>query len=141
MFNSSLPRAVKVLLFCALIFTATERGYSADMYETCLVDARAALDRWSPKAFGDQATVRGPLSIAAIEQEALASSATCIDCPQKPFGYQHSEWQQFKSSIRDGDCIVFFHSNPASWRGLYGSEGYALIRNGSVYRTILTRMN
>jgi hypothetical protein len=94
--------------------------------ETCVKDARAALDAQWLVAFGPEATVQGPKSIETIEREARGEIAKCSHCPQKPFGYQHSEWEQFKRVIRAGDCVVFFRSNPASWNGLFGREGYAL---------------
>lgn len=109
--------------------------------DTCVKDARTALDAWFPRAFGAEAEVRGPMSTETVERESLERIARCSHCPQQPFGYQHPEWKQFKSLLRQGDCIVFFRSNPDSWRGLYGSEGYAIIRNGKILRTILTLMN
>lgn len=129
-------------LIAAVFFsTAVLVGSLAVASETCVEDARAALDAWSPKAFGPQATVQGPKRHETIEREALAEIARCRDCPQKPFGYQQAEWEQFKRLIREGDCVVFFRSNPASWNGLYGVEGYALIKNRKVVRIILTLMS
>ena len=133
--------ARKVGLIAAVVFSSAALGPIAVASETCVEDAKAALHAWSPKAFGPQATVQGPKRPEAIEREVLAEIAKCRDCPQKPFGHQHAEWEQFKRLIREGDCLVFFRSNPASWHGLYGIEGYALIKNRTVVRMILTLMN
>ena len=133
------PRSVG--LIAAVFFTTAVLGALATASETCVEDARAALDEWSPKAFGPQATVQGPKRLETIEREELAEIAKCRDCPQKPFGYQYAEWEQFKRLIRDSDCVVFFRSNPASWKGLYGMEGYALIENRKVVRIIVTMMS
>jgi len=130
--------AVIRLLSAAVVFLAVTHGHAVAGAHGCVNDAKAALDAWSPKAFGPQATVKGPMSIVTIEREALTTIARCVDCPREPFGYQHAEWEQFKSLIKAGDCVVFFRSNPASWQGLYGVEGYALIRAGKVSRTLVT---
>jgi hypothetical protein len=133
-----MPVVIRLLSTAVVLLAVTYAGHMVANAGTCVNDAKAALDAWSPKAFGPEATVKGPMSIETIEREAFSSIARCADCPRKPFGYQHAEWEQFKSLIRMGDCIVFFRSNPASWPALYGVEGYALIRGGKVSRTLLT---
>ena len=107
----------------------------------CVKDARAALDALWLAAFGPDATVEGPKTVQEIEREALAEIAKCAHCPQKPFGYQHAEWEQFKRLMRADDCVVFFRSNAASWQGLFGREGYALVRNGRVVQWLLTSLS
>jgi hypothetical protein len=49
--------------------------------------------------------------------------------------------RNLKAEIRAGDLIYFFTSDKASWRGLIGREGYALVRNGTAVRVLITAMN
>lgn len=100
--------------------------------------AKAELEAKYPGAFGSEAVVRGPESVRTIEQREKANMAACADCPQKPFGYNHANWQEFKSQLRKGDCIVFFHSNRASWERLAGVKGYALIRGKRLLFEVVT---
>jgi hypothetical protein len=79
--------------------------------------------------------VRGPLTIRAAEEEGLREVQRCEHCPQVPFGYMHRQWQQFKRQIRPGDRLVFFHCETKGQRGLL--EGYAIIRNGKVWKTLI----
>ena len=78
------------LLSAAVVLLTVAYGHAVASADTCVNDAKAALDAWSPKAFGPQAKVNGPMSIATIEREALTTIARCADCPRKPFGYQHA---------------------------------------------------
>lgn len=125
-----------ILLLCGAL-TAV-RAHASD---SCVSDAYAALDSQWHTAFGPDAKVEGPGNIETIERKALAEIAKCTHCPQKPFGYQYAQWEQFKRLIQPGDCVVFFRSNPASWKSLSGREGYALIRNGQIVQTLITLMS
>ena len=84
---------------------------------------------------GRDIVVRGPLSIRSAEEEGLREVRRCGHCPQVPFGYMHRQWQQFKRQIRPGDALVFFHCETKGQRGLL--EGYAIIRNGKVWKTLI----
>ena len=118
--------ALVAILLWGVLLAGVLSAALAHASESCVRDARAALDaQW----------------LTAIEQEALAEIAKCSHCPQKPFGYQHAEWEQFRHLVRIGDCVVFFRSNPASWQGLFGREGYALVRTGRIVRWLVTVMS
>jgi hypothetical protein len=69
--------------------------------ETCVKDARAALEADSPRAFGPEAIVEGPKTIEAIEREV---------------GRPYPEWEELKRLVLPGDCLMFFRSNPLSWK-------------------------
>jgi hypothetical protein len=97
---------------------------------------------------GRSAEIRGPLSVAEVEQEALVDILCGIaeyhdmrSIPRLPFGYINGAWEEFKSEVRAGDCIYFFTSDKQSWQALYGIEGYALIRDGEVVAMIVTAMS
>jgi hypothetical protein len=106
--------------------------------ESCVAYAAAELSVRYPGAFGPGAVVQRPESVRTIEQRERKRIAACTDCPQKPFGYMHADCQRFKSQLRKGDCIVFFHSDRASWKGLAGVKGYALIRRKTLVLEMLT---
>ena len=133
--------ALILVAICVVLLGGASADAQTNESEICVRDARAALDAQWLDAFGPAATVQGPRRIETIEREALAEIAKCSHCPQKPFGYLHPEWEQFKRLIRAGDCVVFFRSNPESWAGLYGREGYLLLRKGRILRTLVTLLN
>jgi len=54
-----------------------------------------------------------------------------------PFGYMNRFWKDFKRQIKPGDSLVFFRSDRQSWNGLYGREGYALVRRGKVVKVMI----
>ena len=112
----------------------------AQVSETCVKDAQAALEAKSPTAFGPEAIVEGPKTIASVELEELADIEKCSHCPQKPFGYQYPDWEQFKRLVRPGDCLMFFRSNPYSWEHAFGSEGYVLVREGRIVEVLATKI-
>lgn len=92
--------------------------------------------------------VRGPLSIAEVETEELIELLFDIalyhdkrSIPRLPFAYMNDAWQAFTGQIRTGDLIYFFTSDKASWRGLFGREGYALIRDGKVVNVLITALS
>jgi hypothetical protein len=92
--------------------------------------------------------VRGPLSVAEVEQEMLMEVLCEFgqyndmrSIPRLPFAYANEVWQDFKAQVQDNDVIYFFTSDKASWHGLIGREGYALIRGGKVIRVLITAMS
>jgi len=97
---------------------------------------------------GRTVEVRGPLSVGEVELEALVDILCSIaqdndrwSIPRLPFGYIYDEWQELKSEVRAGDLIYFFTSDEESWGGLYGIEGYVLIRSGEVVAMLVTAMS
>lgn len=90
--------------------------------------------------FGPGYVIDGPLTIAEIETQSLAELSNCTNCPQTPFGFVSDHWKGFKASIQEGDEIYYFLSDPASWRGLAGREGYVLVRNGKLIKVFITML-
>jgi len=76
--------------------------------------------------------IRGPLTIAQIEQKALEEIRESPDVPQVPFGYENDNWNKLKSQYKDGDEFYFFASDDFSWRYTYGEAGYVLIRDNQI---------
>ena len=132
-----MPALVAVSL-CGVLIALPDAQAQAS--ETCVKEARAALEVDSPAAFGPEAIVEGPKTIATVEREELANIAKCSHCHQTPFGYQYPEWEQFKRLIRPGDCLMFFRSNPYSWAHAFGSEGYVLVREGRIVEILATKI-
>jgi hypothetical protein len=102
------------------------------------------------KSFGTNQSfeVRGPLSVAEVEQEMLMEVLCAIadyndmrSIPRLPSSWMGEAWHDFKAEIRAGDLIYFFTSDKASWRALIGREGYALIRDGKVVDMLITAMS
>jgi len=58
-----------------------------------------------------------------------------------PFGCQAPDWEDFKAAMLEGDDVCEFASPPITWQILAGRAGYALVRNGSAIRRIVTWMN
>jgi len=80
-----------------------------------------------------------PMKIEDIEQRSLNElNQTRGKVPHLPFGGRNSTWEHFKSSIRDGDAVVYFRSPDETWDGVYGRSGYALIRAGIIVDAIST---
>jgi hypothetical protein len=76
--------------------------------------------------------IRGPLTVAQVEQESLERIKTSSrnDVPQVPFGFQNDNWIKFKSQYKDGDEVYFFGSEL--------TRGYVLIHKNLVVDTIVT---
>jgi hypothetical protein len=100
---------------------------------------RDAIRASSPEFCGGDMVVRGPLSIRALEEEGLRAVRACAHCPQVPFGSMARKWQKFKQQIRPGDAVVFFHCETKNQRGLL--EGYAIIRDGKVWKTFIAAIS
>lgn len=60
---------------------------------------------------------------------------------RKPFGYLNAEWERLKAEMQPGDELWTFCSSDESWANLTGSEGIALVRDGTVIAEIVTCMN
>jgi hypothetical protein len=87
--------------------------------------------------------IKGPFTIEEVEKKSLdrLSKSSRQDIPKVPFGFNNDEWKKFKSNYKDGDEIFYLTSDEKSWRGLYGREGYALIRNEKVVLVIITGLS
>jgi hypothetical protein len=75
--------------------------------------------------------IRGPLTIAQVEQESLQQIRLAPDVPQVPFGYDNDKWNELKSQYKDGDEFYFFGLDPRP-PYFYGTSGYVLIRGNQV---------
>ncbi len=120
-------RFVVIFLSCVALSVG-----SVSRAEDCVRFAKAELE------LDTDAIVGGPMNIAAVEEKSLAEIAACSHCPQKPFGYLNAKWEEFKSEMRPGDCVVFFRSGRTSWNQLMGVEGYALMRGEKLVRKMIT---
>lgn len=58
-----------------------------------------------------------------------------------PFGFQNGVWRRLKERMQPGDELWEFSSPPESWAHLAGRSGIALLRDGQVIGSIITRMN
>jgi len=84
-----------------------------------------------PSVPGPGWLIRGPLTIAQIEQESLQQIRLAPDAPQVPFGYENDRWNQLKTQYKDGDEFYFFSLYPRP-PSFYGTSGYVLIRGNQV---------
>jgi len=100
----------------------------------------------APSAYlRDAVTVRGPLTIADIEQRDLQLGLDRIarlgitDLIRVPFwGGLEDEWLGFKEQMRPGDLIYYFTIHEELLTG--GPEGYVWIRDGAVAAKVITGM-
>ena len=58
-----------------------------------------------------------------------------------PFGFLNAEWRELVARMLDGDEIWEFSSPANTWSKLGGRAGVALVRNGEIIDSIITRMN
>ena len=58
-----------------------------------------------------------------------------------PFGFINEDWKAMIAGMESGDELWEFSSPAATWQNLSGREGIALVRNGEVIDTIITRLN
>ena len=87
--------------------------------------------------------VRGPLTIAQVEQEVLAETSKFarVDILPEPFGFEAARWRQVKDQYTTGDEFYFFTSDECSWSNLCGVRGYILARECDIVDSIVTRIN
>jgi len=87
--------------------------------------------------------IRGPLTVAQVEQESLdqLNKSGRTDIPPGPFGFIGDDWVRLRSNYREGDEFYFFRSDERSWAYLRGGEGYILIRGNEEVGRIVTSMN
>ena len=114
-----------IILLCALLCGMT--AYAADNNSTI------------PKEW-----LQKPISVA--EAEAAYPGITDdrvkhFPDAAKPFGFKNAEWEALKEEMQPGDELWTFSSPPASWQGLAGRAGIALVRNGAPVKILLGAMN
>jgi hypothetical protein len=59
----------------------------------------------------------------------------------KPFGFQSPQWEALKGQMQPGDELWSFTSPKEDWSRLMGRAGIALVRDGVMIASIITRMN
>lgn len=84
--------------------------------------------------------IEGPLSIQEIEKKELKWTSTEKKV-QLPFGNRHEYWLRFIENFSKGDCIFYFKSGEESWKGLYGREGYVIVRNNVPVEVFLVKVS
>ncbi len=104
-------------------------------------EIRQILSEEFPGLFKSGYVIEGPLTIEEIETQFLTETTRRTDCPQLPFCFGNDVWEEFKALVQDGDEIYFFSSDPASWQGLAGREGYVLVRQGELIQIFLTLLS
>jgi len=140
LFHRSFAPTLSAASLCCMLLAVAWGHDAANASETCVKDARAALQADSPRAFGSGAIIEGPKTITTVEHEELAKLEECPHCPLMPFGYQFPAWEQFKRLVRPDDCLMFFRSSPYSWEHAFGSEGYVLVRAGRIVEILPTKI-
>jgi len=85
--------------------------------------------------------LRGPLSIAQIEQEVCEEVMYSSGAPQVPFGFMNDVWIELKNQCKDNDEFYYFKSDKFSWQNQCGISGYVLIRKNKMVDMILGAMN
>jgi hypothetical protein len=48
---------------------------------------------------------------------------------------------EFRGRLLPGDELYYYNSYPEDWDRLLGSEGYAIVRDGEVLDTLVTKLN
>lgn len=79
------------------------------------------------------------MTIKEIEKKESLSDDDLHDSKISPWFIK--SWEEFKSSIQDGDKIYYFSTSSITWKNLCGREGYAIYRNGKAINSIIFKMN
>ena len=79
------------------------------------------------------------MTIKEIEKKESLSDDDLHDSEISPWFIK--SWEEFKSSIQDGDKIYYFSTSSITWKNLCGREGYAIYRNGKEINSIIFKMN
>lgn len=58
-----------------------------------------------------------------------------------PFGFNNQHWEQLKSELKDDDELWLFSSPSKSWTNMCGRGGICIVRDGMVYKFMVTMMN
>jgi hypothetical protein len=81
------------------------------------------------------------VDVEAAERKELTSVISNGQRMDVPFGRMNSEWEKLKQLYEHGDCLFYFRTDQDSWNGLYGREGYVLVREGTVIYVIITQLS
>ena len=56
------------------------------------------------------------------------------------FGHIHDDWERLKAKLAEGDELWYFRTPDETWRAVpnCGLEGYAIVRQGTLFDLILT---
>lgn len=119
------------------------------LFSFCLMIASSAALADTPcqtcETFASTDKVSGPLTIAEIEREDMATLSDKLklrsDYPQVPFGFVNVKWVAFAAKFQPGDSIVRYSTDRHSWEHLAGEAGYALLRSGCVIDRFPTMWN
>ena len=61
--------------------------------------------------------------------------------PNEPMPEPGSRWRDFKSKLNSYRSLYYFISDPLSWGGLHGREGYIIVEDNQVIDLIITALN
>ncbi len=81
------------------------------------------------------------MSVADAEQREMVTVNMEGREATLPFGFTNERWEELKRRYEKGDCLFHYRTSPETWKALYGSEGYLLIRDGEVIYSIHTEIN
>jgi len=106
-------------------------------------EIEAAFFAWLDAPFDVE--IRGPLTVMDMDQrerqlelDMAVASGRWVEMP--PW-LCWCDWQDFEAEMQSGDLIYYFISDEMSWPGLYGLEGYILVREGQVVDVLITMMS
>ena len=58
-----------------------------------------------------------------------------------PFGFNNYHWNNLKSELQDGDELWLFSSPNETWTNMCGRGGICIVRDGEVFKSMVTVMN
>jgi hypothetical protein len=91
---------------------------------------------------GRQYQVRGPLTVAQVEQELFGGSLDSDSMARASGNTDFAKaWDKVKRNYRSGDELYFVNSDMRSWSRLNGWRGYVLVRQDRVVDGVTTFMN
>lgn len=61
--------------------------------------------------------------------------------PNEPMPEPGRRWRDFKSKLNSDRSLYHFISDPLSWGGLHGREGYIIVEDNQVVDLIITALN
>jgi hypothetical protein len=127
-FFSKVLASWAIALFILIVISAT--------------DAEAACNGKAVRNFvGISIDVLEDVDVDAAERKELKSVVSNGQRIEVPFGRLNPEWEKLKGLYQEGDCLFYFRTDQDSWNGLYGREGYVLVRDGIIVYAILTIMS
>jgi len=85
-------------------------------------------------------------TVEEFEQEALRRKSDSFGVPldkakaklgERPFGTMTDSWKKFVENIESEDELWFFSSPPESFSKELGCNGFAILRDGKIHRTLV----